>query len=159
MYLMQVLQVVTAIVMCPDPPRKLYHPELPPAKDVPFSWSSDEVPYYSPDGCTGASVNNSGIDCVPAFQGCNNATGAIVSGDMTRWCEVNLTRVAEAHPELGASPLADQKIADAAIRFMRIAKNDSKKRPFFIGVGFREWRALFVVASLTRCDARPENVP
>jgi iduronate 2-sulfatase len=32
---------------------KLYHPEVPPAKDVPFSWSSDEHPYVSPDGCTG----------------------------------------------------------------------------------------------------------
>ena len=35
---------------------------------VPFSWSSEEVPYYSPDGCAGASVDNPQVRCVPAWE-------------------------------------------------------------------------------------------
>jgi hypothetical protein len=70
---------------------------------------------------------------VPSFAGCHGTSGEIVRGDIQHWCELNLTRVKEVNPHLGDRPLADQKIADAAIKFLNIAKNDPKQRPFFIG--------------------------
>ena len=135
---------------------KIFHPELPPAKDVPYSWSSDEVPYVSPDGCVGASVGNSGIDCVPSWQGCANASNAstLVAGDAKHWCSVNVSEVRRAAPAYGQRPLADMKIADATIAQLRrgAAANSGADgggggRPFFVAMGLHKPHLPFAAPS------------
>ena len=84
---------------------KLFHPELPPHYDTPYSWSHGDasdplnlsLPYVAPgDPAVGTSPLYSNPK---ALSGCSNTSGEAVEGDMDHWCSINMSRLIEVHPE------------------------------------------------------------
>jgi hypothetical protein len=84
---------------------QLFHPELPPHYDTPYSWSYGDasdplnlsLPYVAPgDPAVGTSPLYSNPK---ALSGCSNTSGEAVEGDMDHWCSINMSRLIEVHPE------------------------------------------------------------
>ena len=105
---------------------KLYHPNMPPNNDVPLSWSPETL-YVTP--------HDDNFTC--AFQG----PQLIGKQDLPPakhyvWCEINTAA--------NSSTLYGQKVRDACIAHLRLAKNASASaRPFFVGCGFHKPHAPY----------------
>lgn len=119
---------------------KLFHPNLPPQADAPYSWSFGDasdptnlsIPYVAPGDAMPADLPR--VIEPTAINGCQNNSGEAVLGDLEHWCAYNMTRLNELYPSMNGKPLWDQQIAAQAVSNLEAAAGTG--RPFFIGVGF-----------------------
>ena len=89
---------------------KLYHKDLPPNFDTPYSWSYGDagdptglkLPYVYPGG---EQYKSERILVPPVVGGC--ASKYVVAGDQVHWCALNLTAIKIDNPSWGPDPLED----------------------------------------------------
>eukprot|EP00038_Savillea_parva_P005551 m.158109 g.158109 ORF g.158109 m.158109 type:complete len:461 (-) comp11732_c1_seq22:3518-4900(-) len=130
---------------------KLFHPNLPPEYDTPYSWSFGDasdplnlsLPYVGPGDSVGG--NSRRFVTPAALSGCVNKSGEAIDGDMDHWCSYNMTRLQEVYPEYGTEPLFDQQIVNATIQHLYAAARSPN--PFFIGCGLHRPHLPFAVPS------------
>ncbi|EDQ87636.1 uncharacterized protein MONBRDRAFT_27026 [Monosiga brevicollis MX1] len=98
---------------------KLYHPNVPPQNDFPYSWTP-EYPYYPNEP---ANLNHTCLEQFP-------------SNDLT-YCVADVDK--------DDVILEDQQIMSNCLAHLQIAKNESGNRPFFIGCGLHKPHVPWIV--------------